>query len=532
MIVFRRTALAACAALAFGAGTAIAQVAGPSSSQTPYIVPTAAGWQVTSLLTVGDSAGTGAHRMAGIPDGLGALAGRFERGRYVREKDYLTVFMNHEIGRDSSGVPRGVPRAHGTPGAFVSQWTIHLDSLQVVAGEDLVRKVYTWFGGTYVDSTGSTIFDRFCSADLPVRGAFYDPKTRTGFKGRIYMNGEESGAEGRAFAHVVSGREKGNSYELPYLGKMSWENVVAHPGAGGKTLVVALDDSTPGQVYLYVGDKSRSSNPVERAGLAGGKLFGVKVTNGGANYGGAAVSRENNGAIQGAFVLAEVPNAAFKTGAAIQSESVTAGITEFARPEDGHWDTRDPKVFYFVTTGATLDARAQSARLYKLTLDSLAHPTGGSISLVKDSATMTGTDGVAARSFDNITVDGDGQVLVQEDPGNSSYIAKVWRIDPATGQALQLFESDRSRFLAGAPQFLTQDEENSGIIEVTRLVKHARWYERGQRYFLGVMQAHYAIPGELVEGGQLYLMVSPALAKEHGRHERDEEHDDDSDNDD
>jgi hypothetical protein len=25
------------------------------------------------------------------------------------------------------------------------------------------------------------------------------------------------------------------------------------------------------------------------------------------------------------------------------------------------------------------------------------------------------------------------------------------------------------------------------------------------------MQAHYAIPGELVEGGQLYLMASPLL---------------------
>jgi len=29
---------------------------GPQSSATPYIVPTAAGWEVTSLLTVGDSA--------------------------------------------------------------------------------------------------------------------------------------------------------------------------------------------------------------------------------------------------------------------------------------------------------------------------------------------------------------------------------------------------------------------------------------------------------------------------------------------
>ena len=83
----------------------------------------------------------------------------------------------------------------------------------------------------------------------------------------------------------------------------------------------------------------------------------------------------------------------------------------------------------------------------------------------------------------------------------------VWLIDGEA--AVQIFESDRERFVSGTPGFLTQDEENSGVIEVTDIVRTANWYEAGRRYYLGNMQAHYEIPGELVQGGQVYLMASP-----------------------
>lgn len=52
---------------------------------------------------------------------------------------------------------------------------------------------------------------------------------------------------------------------------------MAHPHAGDKTIVVGLDDSTPGQVYVYVGDKKSNGNAVERAGLVGGRLSGIQV---------------------------------------------------------------------------------------------------------------------------------------------------------------------------------------------------------------------------------------------------------------
>jgi hypothetical protein len=504
--MFKLSPLAFGVSLALAAGAIQAQAdTAPQSSQTPYIVPTAAGWEVISLLTVGDSAKNADYRMVGIPDGMGALPGRFaENGDYVADKAFMTIFLSHELGGTS-----GIERAHGATGAFVSQWTMHLNSKQVMRGEDLITKVMGWDNSakSFVDATGGTQFNRFCSADLPAKTAFFNHKSGKGFDGRIYMKGEEAGNEGRAYATIVTGDEKGTAYQLPYLGRFSWENSLAHPNAGDKTLVVGMDDSSPGQVYLYVGNKQTSGNPVEQAGLQDGKLYGVRVKNGGANYGDGLVKLEA-GAINGTFELVDMSDiVSLDSGAQLQTESTARDVTEFARPEDGHWDTKNPNVFWWVTTGRS----GATARLYKFTFDSITNPSGGTIEMVLDSASLTGTDGQSARSFDNMTVDGDGSIIIQEDPGNSAYIAKVWKFDPVSKQAVQIFESDRDRFLPGAPNFLTQDEENSGVIEVTDIVSSANWYEPGRRYYLGDMQAHYNIPGELVQGGQLYLMASPKV---------------------
>lgn len=484
---------------------------GPTTADAPYVHPTVSGWDVTSLLSVGESAGEVIYPMVGIPDGLGAIAGRWEdgTGKYVADKAYMTVFMNHELGGTAGGV-----RLHAQTGAFVSQWSVHLNSLQVKWGEDLIRNVFLWdtVNQQYIDGIGlaGSQFGRFCSADLPAASAFFNAATGNGFDGRIYMNGEESGNEGRAFAHVVTGPEKGTAYQLPALGRFNYENSLANAHSGDTTLVVSTDDSTPGQVYVYVGSKKTTGTPVERAGLTGGSLYGIRVTAAAGGYGGAAAPFEDKGALNGTFSLVNVTDLAHGTGAVLQTTSRTRGITEFARPEDGAWDTKTQNVFYFVTTGASVNGASQTARLYKLVFDSITNPTGGTIQLVVDAASLTGTDAQTARSFDNMTVDGDGAVLIQEDPGNSSYIAKTWRVNPAAPlAAVQILESDRSRFISGTPGFLTQDEESSGIIEVTDIVRNANWYEKGRRYFLAVMQAHYALPSPLVEGGHFYLIASP-----------------------
>ncbi|HET9673776.1 MAG TPA: hypothetical protein VFP31_03135, partial [Gaiellaceae bacterium] len=213
----RRAVVAAIVAAAAAVATAAAlgnAITGPSSSQSPYVVRSQPGVVTKAILTVGDS--VGGYRMVGIPDGLGA----FDNGDGT-----FTVLMNHELRPGTGAV-----RAHGANGAFVSKWTIEKDSLEVVAGEDLIRHTFLWTAAGYAE--GTTPFNRLCSADLPAKSAFWNAATGKGYDGRLFMDGEESGNEGRAFAHA----QDGNSWELPALGRFSWENSVANPSTGDTTV--------------------------------------------------------------------------------------------------------------------------------------------------------------------------------------------------------------------------------------------------------------------------------------------------------
>jgi hypothetical protein len=72
----------------------------------------------------------------------------------------------------------------------------------------------------------------------------------------------------------------------------------------------------------------------------------------------------------------------------------------------------------------------------------------GTIELIIDRATLTPSTPTFAQ-FDNITVTGDGLVMVQEDPGNTPYIAQTWVVNPVTRTATAVLQSDPVRF--GAP---------------------------------------------------------------------------------
>ncbi len=454
---------------------------GPSSSQSPYLDP-APGVEITSILTVGDSVntkpdGVTPYRMVGIPDGLGA---------YRSGNGTFTVLMNHELVGSAGAV-----RAHGATGAFVSKWTIRTRDLTVLRGEDLIRRVALWnpaTGGFDAPALGRVI-QRLCSADLPDRGAFYDERSRTGYTGRLFMNGEEIGAEGRAFATT----EDGIAYELPHLGRFSWENSVTQPGTGRRTVVVGTDDSTPGQVYVYVGTKRVTGNPVERAGLVGGTLYGVRVV-------GHPAESIPDGIPSGTrFELVPLGDVSGRSGAQLQAASTAAGVTEFRRPEDGAWNPRRRGQFLFVTTASF----AEESRLFSLDFDDAREVTdGGAVRML-----LEGTEG--PRMMDNMTVTDRGQVLIQEDPGNQDHLARIWRYDLRTDALTEVARHDDARFTPGAPGFLTRDEESSGIIPMDDIL--------GEGWFLGDVQAHGAIgDAELVEGGQLFAMRIPrGLA--HGR---------------
>jgi autotransporter-associated beta strand protein len=497
-----------------------AQSVGPSTLETPYLTPTAPGWTSKSLLTVGDS--IGGYLMVGIPDGLGA---------YSSGVNEMTVFANHEL-----GATVGTTRAHGAIGSFVSKWVINTSTWTVTSGADLVASPADmlmwngtgWAAGSFVSGTFSSstpyAVARLCSGDLAPLSAFWDGTN--GYNGRLFMNGEETGPEGKAFAWVATGSEAGKAYELPHLGKYSWENAHARFSYGtgasaanlAQTVVIGTDDATPGQVYVYIGTKNAlAGNAIQKAGLANGTKYGIKVTSA-TGYTG-AVTTENATGINGTFQLAQVfDNAtiANKTGAQFQTESVRVGVTEFARPEDVNWMDHDSAVF--ATTGASVSGITVSSKIYQLDFNSSAAAgiltTGGNIKVLVNSANLTGTDGLAARSFDNLTVGNDGLIYIQEDPGSQSYIAKHWVVNPNAGtqaqieaSAVQIFESDRGRFLTGASDFRTIDEEHSGIIDITSIVNDGI---AGSKWFLVATQNHAAATGAnaatLVEGGQFLAL--------------------------
>ncbi|MGA7934700.1 MAG: esterase-like activity of phytase family protein, partial [Kovacikia sp.] len=450
-----------------GATPANPLATGPNSSQTPYIEPTATGVSTKSILTVGDS--VGGYKMVGIPDGLGA----FDNGDGT-----FTLLMNHELGNTV-----GVTRAHGSVGAFISKWIINKSDLSVVSGSDLIQTVYLWNGSGFTQ--GTTVFNRFCSADLADVSAFYNSATGLGTTTRIYLNGEEAGVEGRAFAHIATGANAGTTYQLPYLGKFSWENAVANPFASDKTIVAGMDDGQNGQVYFYVGTKTNIGSEIDKAGLNNGKLFGIKVNG--------LVDESNTTALATGtrFNLADLGTVQNLTGAQLDAASEAAGITSFLRPEDGTWDPSNPKDFYFTTTNSFTGP----SRLWRLRFDDPSNPeAGGTIEMLLD-----GTEG--QKMFDNLTIDRYGHILLQEDIGNQAQIGKIWQYDIATDTLTPIAQHDPARFTPGAANFLTQDEESSGIIDAQNIL--------GPGWFLMDVQAHYANGTELVEGGQLLALFNP-----------------------
>lgn len=452
-------------------------VTGPSSSQTPYLLPEAPGVKFTSIITVNDK--VNGYTTCGLLDGAGA---------YDNGDGTFTMLINHEIGNTSGAV-----RAHGATGAFVSKWVIKKSDLSVVSGTDLIERVYLWNGTGYdlYNPTTPSLnarASRFCSGDLPAVSAFYNAATGKGTKERIFMNGEESGNEGRGFGHVATGADAGSTYELPYLGKFSWENSVANMGTGDKTVVAGTDDAGGGQVYIYIGDKKTIGNDIEKAGLTGGNLYGIAVT---------GYLNESNGTIPAAgtaFTLYNLGTVHNTTGSTLQTNSVNNGVTGWMRPEDALWDPQHPEDLYVLTTNGF----GSPSRMWKFHFNNIKDMTqGGTVTAVCD-----GTEG--QEMFDNMGIDNFGHILIQEDPGGNNYNALIWEYNIAKDTLIKLAKHDPARFETGGANFLTNNEEASGIFDAQEIL--------GPGWFLLVDQAHYGISGQAVEGGQILAMYNPTTA--------------------
>jgi len=502
---------------------------GPSTATAPYVLPIAPGVDITSILTTGDN--IHGYVFGGIPDGLGA---------YDNEDGTMTVLVNHEIFADANG-PLGLVRSHGGKGAYVSEWVINKKTLEVISGADLMKSVYQmgplgWellpaapavTDPSFKNTLGKTnAFARFCSADLADRKAFYNAATKKGTKARIFLNGEESGPTyQRGLAHVVTGPNKGKSFVLPWAvsANASWENFLANPHSGDRTVVIGNADGGTNGIYVYVGDKSNVGNEVERAGLLGGTIYRVSVN---ANKpetqaadAGLGLLPNARGNFEGRFTL--VPG----------TDTTNAASTRFLRPEDGAWDTRNRNRYFFNTTD-TVDAAKEGlsggvgrTRVWALNfVDSSKPELGGTIEMMLDGTSAKGD----YQMLDNMAVLADGNLILQEDVGNNAHNGKMWHFNPKTGELVKLAGFDPELFGDRDPASgtittgtLTADEETSGVIDVTALLDR----EDDKRYALFVAQNHKASndPATL-EGGQLLLMALPGSRHEDGEGHEDGHH--------
>jgi hypothetical protein len=522
-------ALAAIALTAAAAPSALAATStgkGPSTTKNPYVLPVSNGVHIKSLFTVGDKPAGNGFKMVGIPDGLGAS----------RDGNAVEVLMNHELRPD-----RGIVRRHGQKGAFVSQLRIDRRTLRVDAGRDFINpgvEYWDYVSQTYglTPSAGGANprnpadifpaqfapFARFCSSSLTKTGELYNTKTGRGYTGQIYWGNEEAGDESRVFGVL----ENGDAKQLPRQGLFSWEQTMAAPNRSDTTLVLGLEDAGGGQLWAYVGRKSKKGDAFRRAGLQNGTGFVIDAVD-------SAVKTDAE--FRAAYPTGDPAEVELKevewdaSGARQNAEAAADGLT-LNRIEDGAFDPQRPDDFYFVTTeGAARPDGSDGGGVWRLRFEDIETPElGGELTLLLDGSEDWGSGEAKLFKPDNVELDARGNFLIQEDPGGNAHLARILAYNVRTGDRKVLARFDGAIFGPGsADPAATIDEESSGVLDATKLLGSDRFLFDAQvhkAYTTGGAPAGYAADpaGELVEFGQLLTMkVSWDEVWGHGHHHDD-----------
>ncbi|MCW2876427.1 MAG: PhoX family protein [Sphaerisporangium sp.] len=440
-----------------GNGPKSAATTGPTTTVSPYVLPVAKGVTISSLFTVADKPADNGFQMVGVPDGLGGY----------RSGGDVALYMNQELGASS-----GIVRAHGQKGAFVSKLVIDSKTGAVKSGSDLITSVRYWdyVGKTWAAApvapagaaagTHISAFTRFCSGYLAPAGLFGNGSK--GYAGRVYFANEESGDEGRVFGVT----DDGVATQLPRLGLFSWENTLAAANESDTTLVVGNEDGGSGQLRVYAGHKQSTGSPVEKAGLTNGTVGVVDV---------AAHAVATDAEFRTTYGKNKPVKVTFNSldstvnGAQQNATAAKSGLS-LSRIEDGAFDPRHPNDYYFVTTsgGGTAPSPAEASvprdggGVWRLRFADIEHPEkGGTLTLLLD-----GSEAPYLNMPDNVTVDNRGNLLIQEDTGNSAHLGRIlaYRISDGARGVLAQFDSKLFSPTADPASFLTQDEESSGII--------------------------------------------------------------------
>lgn len=518
------------------AATCALAIPASANSDFSYVEPVAAGAALKVLATSGDK--FGGVQFPGVPDGIGVL----------RDGKNAVILVGHELSA-SSPVAAGLSRANGAASAStVSALNLDTTTKSVTAARDLLSSV-VWYdystksasatptapaGAAAKDEYGtpnhSKALNRFCSSHVTQPGELsYRVKgkdgsfTKYGYTGAAYFTGEEGGDESRGFVMNTDGQ----LVQLPKLGLAAWENFLLNPDSGRATVVMGNEDgaATDSQLFMYVGQKETSGQWYEKAGLTNGQLYVASVNDIGSDND----FRKSIG--KGTATMVSFKPINTDVNGKEQNLQARSLGTEFARVEDGAWDPNNPNVYYFVTTESNKDKSATAPNpatptvsrdggaLWRMTFADVRNPLAG--------ATLTmllnGTELPYLSKPDNIEVDGFGNVLIQEDPGNNDQVARMVAYRIADGKIAVVTKFKDEYFAPGGAKFITKDEESSGITNVTDILRTSKTDKNS--YYVFDAQIH-ATPGasrpdlasdkagaaelaKAVEGGQVYLLTIP-----------------------
>ena len=472
---------------------------------TPYLVDLTGQYLVDPLLTVGDEvpllegpvgslvpSSSQTFAMAGIPDGLGL---------YETENAYF-VYMNHEL-RSSQTTKLSSTVSGQIKGARVSLFQFTKD-WEMIGGKNLIENVvdhtitYTLnlTSGNYEDNAGNVLNDganlsRFCSGYLATTG-FRD---QNGASAPIWFAPEETGSSGRGWAVFLNG----SAVPIDGLGRYSKEQVLAasqyRADNSDTTLLFGTEDDQNGEIYMFVGQQTLT----DTNGFSAGDLYVLQVEDSAGTPFDYETMPEDTPLV-GKWT--PVPDSVALADGDTLSDWVDAAgrSTNFRRPEDIHEDPNAPGTFYFATTGhaniptGSLAPDNFFGKLHRFTLN----PTDPTDEMVFEYRLNGGPD--TGVSYDNLTVDSQGRVLIQEDRTAGGRDVMAAQMRHARILAYNII-SDTTEFWFETNQATVDpgsatnygNWETSGIIEVA-----------ADSYLVSV-QAHSLPSTDYVQGGQLVL---------------------------
>ncbi|MEY4888692.1 MAG: hypothetical protein RL237_755, partial [Actinomycetota bacterium] len=173
---------------------------------------------------------------------------------------------------------------------------------------------------------------------------------------------------------------------------------------------------------------------------------------------------------------------------------------------------KDPKAT--APNPATPTVSRDGGALWRLRFVDINNPTkGADLTMLLD-----GSEAPYLSKPDNIVVDDAGNILIQEDPGNNALLGRVVSYRISDGKLATIARFKDAYFnSANTTTFITQDEESSGIVDVTSYLRTGK--SDKAKYYMMVAQIHATpaksrpdltpTPADIanaIEGGQWYVM--------------------------